>query len=153
MNLYDFSVDSCDVEAIHSLANQEVLENQMIEDAKFRGVYIMADRLGLISQLGKAQEEQKAKEEAADAMEKKMEVDDKNKKTDQILKELRDTIETLNNAIKKVDECQERYKSELQAEMERIKSEYEADDEGDQESGSKKRNSLQMFPVRRAALR
>ncbi len=61
MNLYDFSVDSCDVEAIHSLANQEVLENQMIEDAKFRGVYIMADRLGLISQLGKAQEEQKAK--------------------------------------------------------------------------------------------
>ena len=51
----------------------------MIEDAKFRGVYIMADRLGLISQLGKAQEEQKAKEEAADAMEKKMEVDDKNK--------------------------------------------------------------------------
>ncbi|MFR8472808.1 MAG: hypothetical protein ACLVB2_08620 [Clostridium fessum] len=92
----------------------------MIEDAKFRGVYIMADRLGLISQLGKAQEEQKAKEEAADAMEKKMEVDDKNKKTDQILKELRDTIETLNNAIKKVDECQERYKSELQAEMERI---------------------------------
>ena len=72
-------------------------------------------------------------------MEKKMEVDDKNKKTDQILKELRDTIETLNNAIKKVDECQERYKSELQAEMERIKSEYEADDEGDQESGSKKK--------------
>lgn len=139
LNLYDFSVDSCDVEAIHSLANQEVLENQMIEDAKFRGVYIMADRLGLISQLGKAQEEQKAKEEAADAMEKKMEVDDKNKKTDQILKELRDTIETLNNAIKKVDECQERYKSELQAEMERIKSEYEADDEGDQESGSKKK--------------
>ena len=77
----------------------------MIEDAKFRGVYIMADRLGLISQLGKAQEEQKAKKEAADAMEKRWKWMIRIKKTDQILKELRDTIETLNNAIKKVDEC------------------------------------------------
>lgn len=143
LNLYDFSVDSCSVEPLYSLANQEVLENQMIEQAKFRGIYVMADRLGIIGDWGKAQKEQQQVSESADAMEDKMDVDEKNADADKVLKKLRDAISELNTAVDEVNRCQAQYIASLQGEMERIKSEYESDEEETDRESKKQADKVQ----------
>lgn len=143
LNLYDFSVDSCKVEPMYSLANQEVLENQMIEYAKFRGIYVMADRLGIVGDWAKAKEEQEQVSESSEAMESKMDVDEKNAKADKALEELRMAIRELNAAVEQVKTSQTTYFSNLQSEMERIKNEYESDDEDDDRESRRQNQKAQ----------
>ncbi len=123
LNLYDFKVDDCTVEPLYSLANQSVLESQMVEYSKFRGLYVMADRMDIFRNLGNLKEEAKKNEETSEVMEGKMDADEKNAAADQELKALRDEIETLNEKLRTVKTAQEQYFVSLRANMVKIRVE------------------------------
>lgn len=121
LNLYDFSVEDCKVTPMYSLANWQVLENQMVEYSKFRGLYVMADRFGIISTLEQAKEQAEKNKEAAEAMSEKMDVDEKNMALDQALQKLRDAVRALNTSNSAVKNQKDTYVSALNAQMEVIK--------------------------------
>lgn len=123
LNLYDFKVDLCEVEPMYSLANQEVLENQMVEYAKFRGLYVMLDRMDIFNNLGNLQEEAKKNETSMEVMEDKMEIDEANSAADKELGTLRTEIGTLNVKIEAVKTAKENYFTALAAQMEKIRIE------------------------------
>lgn len=121
LNLYDFSVDSCSVTPMYSLAEWQVLENQMVEYAKFRGIFVMADRLDLLQNLGEAKAQQEKNKETAQSMEQKMDVDEKNASADKALETLRTSISSLNDAIDAVESCRDNYYGTLKAKMKEIR--------------------------------
>ncbi len=121
LNLFDFSVDSCQVTPKYSLAEWQVLENQMVEYAKFRGIFVMADRLALLQGLGDVQEQQAQNKETASAMEDKMDVDEKNADADKALEKLRVSIEALNTGVKNAGEYRENYYTSLKAKLKEVR--------------------------------
>lgn len=121
LNLFDFSVDSCQVTPKYSLAEWQVLENQMVEYAKFRGIFVMADRLALLRELGDVQEQQAQNKETASAMEDKMDVDEKNAGADKALEKLRESIEALNDAVKEAKQQQDNYYTSLRAKLKEVR--------------------------------
>ncbi len=123
LNLYDFSVEQCEVEPLYCLAEPSVLENQMVEYSKFRGIYVMADRLDLFNHLGKIKEEAQQNKDASEVMEDKMDVDEDNANADRALKKLRDEMQSLNEDIADVKTAKEQYLIALRGEMEEIKYE------------------------------
>lgn len=123
LNLYDFAVDGCDVEPKYCLAEQSVLENQMVEYSKFRGLYVMTDRMDIFSMIGQAKQEAEQNQVAAEVMEEKMDTDQSNVAADKALKELRDEVESLNGAIKNVETAKQSYLRSLRGKMEQIRIE------------------------------
>lgn len=123
LNLYDFNLEKCTVEPLYALANQDVLESQMVEYAKFRGLYVMTDRMDIFSSLGDMKKEAEKNETTADVMEDKMDADEANSKADRELAELREQIKTLNNDIGSVKTAEDNYISALKAKMEEIRIE------------------------------
>ncbi|MGN0158811.1 MAG: DUF5702 domain-containing protein [Brotaphodocola sp.] len=121
LNLYDFSVEKCEVEPLYCLAEPSVLENQMVEYAKFRGIYVMADRLDLFNNLGQISEEAKQNKESSKVMANKMDVDEDNAAADRALVELRNQISSLNDTIAEVKQAKEQYLIALRGKMEEIK--------------------------------
>ena len=99
LNLYDFTLDSCFVQPIYPLAEKEVLQNQMVEYAKFRGIYIMADRMDILLSKSSLQKEAEDNKEASQVMEKKMDVDQNNAEADKALGTLREKIRELNEMV------------------------------------------------------
>lgn len=124
LNLYDFSVDNCAVTPKYSLAEWQVLENQMVEYSKFRGLFVMADRFGLLKELGKAREQAEQNQVTAGVMEDKMDVDEKNMAADKALANLRTSLEQLNSAVGNTASCYESYKNDLEAKMKELRLEY-----------------------------
>lgn len=133
-NLYDFRVESCSVTPEYSLGEWQVLENQMVEYAKFRGIYVMADRLGILGSLGEAKEQADQNQATAEAMEEKMDVDEENMSADQALEKLRQATGDLNTAMQSAGISQESYFKALSSRMDQLKEEYtDAEAETDQE--------------------
>lgn len=124
LNLYDFSVDGGSVTPKHCLAEWQVLENQMVEYSKFRGLYVMADRFDILSSLEKAQKQAEENQKTAEVMEEKMGVDEKNRSVEEALKSLRDSVIRLNSAVKDTAESRNRYIQCLEAKMKKIRSDY-----------------------------
>lgn len=124
LNLYDFQVDSCTVEPLYSLANQSVLENQMVEYAKFRGLYVMLDRMSVFNALGNLKDEAEKNETSMEIMEDKMGIDEVNVAADQALGTLRDEINALNSAVEAVKTAKDNYFTALKAQMEKIRIEH-----------------------------
>ena len=122
LNLYDFNVESCDVTPEYCLAEWPVLENQMVEYAKFRGIYVMLDRFSILENLDAAKSEQDKTQETAAVMEDKMDVDEKNMSADKTLAELREAIRALNTSISNVDTYTGMYGGSLHAKMEVTRS-------------------------------
>ena len=135
LNLYDFSVDSCSVEQKFSLAEKDVLQSQMVEYAKYRGIYIMADRLNIISYLGQAQENAEKNKKAADVMEKKMDVDEKNTAADESVADLVKKIKELNAQVGEYKKARDEYLEALPEYMEKVKLE-NTDNEGEYDHGA-----------------
>lgn len=123
LNLYDFSVDECRVEPMYCLAEQSVLENQMVEYAKFRGLYVMTDRMGVFSNLGNIKEEAEKNQVTSEVMGDKMETDESNADADKELAKLRKEIDSLNTAIDSVKTAKNDYISSLWGKMEQIRIE------------------------------
>ncbi len=136
LNLYDFQVDGCTVEPLYSLANQSVLENQMVEYAKFRGLYVMADRMDIFNSLGNLKSEAEKNEVTTEVMEDKMGVDEINAAADQELVKLRTEIDTLNTRVAAVKTARDHYLASLRARMKKIYIENtdETEDNEDDES-------------------
>lgn len=133
LNLYDFKVDSCKVEPKYPLAEKDVLQNQMVEYAKYRGIYIMADRFGILTGKGSVKETAEKEKEATDVMETKMDVDEKNGDADKKIAELMKLVEELNQAVYMAGVIKETYLEDLPAYMEKVKLE-NTDIEGDYNS-------------------
>lgn len=123
LNLYDFKVDSCKVEPKYPLAEKDVLQNQMVEYAKYRGIYIMADRLSILSNLGSAKKQAEETKEATEVMEDKMTVDESNAAADQALADLMESVSNLNESVATVSYMKERYFIVLPEYMEKVKLE------------------------------
>ena len=123
LNLYDFSVDQCTVEPLYSLANQDVLESQMVEYAKFRGLYVMADRMDILNNLGNAQTAARQNEATSEVMEEKMDVDEENAVADRELVQLRQDVELLNSSVSTMKAAKEDYIKALEAKMAEIRLE------------------------------
>lgn len=123
LNLYDFNIDTCTVEPLYVLANQEVLANQMVEYSKFRGIYIMADRMDIFNELGDIKKDAEKNQVTAEVMEDKVDTDEKNATADEALVDLRTEIDALNSAIEDVDEKKKEYLTSLEIEMKKIRIE------------------------------
>lgn len=132
LNLYDFKVDECTMESIHPLIDKNVLESQMVEYSKFRGLYVMADRLEIFRSLGGLKAEAEKNEETAEVMEDKMDADEKNAAADRELKKLRDEVSKLNEEIAAVKTARTQYFESLKAKMKKIRIE-NTDTEEDEE--------------------
>ena len=120
LNLYDFQIESCSVTPKYSLGEWQVLENQMVEYAKFRGIYVMADRLGVISELSAAKAESEKNKQTAQVMNDKIKIDEKNADADKALTKLREKIRKLNMAISEAEQKEDMYFECLRAKMEEI---------------------------------
>lgn len=120
LNLYDFQIESCSVTPKYSLGEWQVLENQMVEYAKFRGIYVMADRLGVITDLSAAKAESEKNKQTAQVMNDKIKVDEKNADADKALTKLREKIRKLNTAISEAEQKEDMYFECLRAKMEEI---------------------------------
>lgn len=139
LNLYDFSVDRCDVTPMFCLAEQNVLENQMVEYAKFRGLYVMADRMDLFSSLGNINQQAEQNQVTSEVMESKMVADESNSKADEAMVTLRKKITDLNAAIVDVKQARKDYLASLRAEMKQIR--YENIDSGKQLTSAESKNA------------
>lgn len=120
LNLYDFQIESCSVTPKYSLGEWQVLENQMVEYAKFRGIYVMADRLGVISELSAAKAESEKNKQTAQVMNDKIKIDEKNADADKALTKLREKIRKLNTAVSEAEQKEDMYFECLRAKMEEI---------------------------------
>ncbi|NBI71580.1 hypothetical protein D3Z50_10995 [Clostridiaceae bacterium] len=122
LNLYDFRVDEAAVTPMYSLANTAVLENQMVEYAKYRGVYIAADRMELISKFSQMKKQAEENARASEVMEKRMEVDEQDKAETEIdalnkeLDALHARMVKVTSLCKEVFQCFEARMKELQIE-------------------------------------
>lgn len=129
LNLYDFSVEKCTLEPLYSLAERNVLESQMVEYAKYRGLYVMGDRLDLFSKLSEYKEQAEKNKVTAEVMENKVDVDEKNAEADRKLAELREGVEALNNASYQTKKAREAYLDSLRGWMEEVRIENTDTDE------------------------
>lgn len=118
MNLYDFQMDETSVTPLYSLANPEVLQNQIVEYSKYRGLYVIADRLNLISKFSQISNQAKEQQEAANMMEELMDIDEKNgKNADEKIKGVRDGILKVNEGLSQLDSLESNYFSHLDCRM------------------------------------
>lgn len=140
LNLYDFSVEEegTAVETKFCLAEKDVLESQMVEYAKFRGLYVMMDRLDILLHRDEIQKSAEENKEASEVMEEKMDVDEANAAVDKTLGELREKIDKLNEAVEEVKEKREEYFRVLPARMEQVRIE-NTDTDDELSDGDKKK--------------
>lgn len=117
MNLYDFQMDETSVTPLYSLANPEVLQNQIVEYSKYRGLYVIADRLNLISKFSQISSQAKEQQEAASMMEELMDIDEKNKDADEKIKGVKDGISKVNEGLSQLDSLESNYFSHLDCRM------------------------------------
>lgn len=117
MNLYDFQLDNTSVTPLYSLANPEVLQNQIVEYSKYRGLYVISERLGILDMIENISKQADEQEESADAMEEKMDVDEKNGKADNKIDETRERVLAVNEKLTAVSGAENTFFSYLDAEM------------------------------------
>lgn len=129
LNLYDFSVDQCTLEPLYPLAERNVLESQMVEYAKYRGLYVMGDRLDLFSKLSELKKEAEKNKVTAEVMEDKIDTDEKNAEADRKLSELLDEVKALNEASLETRIKREAYLTSLRGWMEEVRIENTDTDE------------------------
>lgn len=154
LNLYDFQVEESRVEPLYSLANQEVLISQMVEYSKFRGLYVMTDRMDIFNGLGNAKKTAEQNQVTSEVMEDKMEADEANAKADRALARLRDEIGSLNEAVGALRAAEAEYVTSLKARMEklRIDNTDTAEDEDEEELTQQQKRDSDAYERRRSTL-
>lgn len=135
LNLYDFRVDHTEIKAMHNLANPAVLQNQIVEYSKYRGLYVIAERMNLLANLGAVSESAKKMEEAETAMKDKISVDEDNDGLEQEILKTRQAAENLNKELGKIilNQLKEEFFDSIGARMKLTQDEAEASEEEDYE--------------------
>lgn len=117
LNLYDFKADSVEVEKLYPLSEKEVLKTQMVEYSKFRGLFVITDRLGLFGHFAEAKRQADENEETSETVSEKMKIDQDNAKADQAVKELKDAVTEFQNALSALQSDKTEYIKVLDAWM------------------------------------
>ena len=130
-DLYDFQLDEGgnSVTPVYSLAEWQVLENQMVEYSKFRGLYVAFDRLSILNSLSDLKSEAEDQAETVEVMEDKMSVDEDNSSVETDLSDLRDSIFVLNGASTAMLPMEDGYLKALECKMKEIAASYIDDEE------------------------
>lgn len=118
INLYDFQLDQSSVKPLYTLANPEVLQNQIVEYSKYRGLYVLSERLGLLNQISDISKQAEEQEKAADAMEQKMDIDEKNGTADKNVATVQEDIKNFNAKLAGMGGQRYNFTTHLTAEME-----------------------------------
>lgn len=119
LNLYDFTVDNVNVQELYSLANKEVLENQIVEYAKYRGVYTALERMDLLSRFSDLEKEMKESQDGISLMKDKKSTDKAAQKAESAILKLVNKVKSYNDKYKDLnDVCFAKYKEELKKYME-----------------------------------
>ncbi len=118
INLYDFQLDQSSVTPLYTLANPEVLQNQIVEYSKYRGLYVLSERLGLLNQIADISKQAEEQEKATDAMEKKMDVDEDNGDADKKVLTVQQDIQAFNAKLSEMGGQRYKFTMYLTAEME-----------------------------------
>ncbi len=99
-DLFDYKVGTSNVSTLYDLSQKEVLQNQIVEYTKYRGVYFLADRLSLLAKLSEAKEEYEKTQESTKLMEEKLELDEEaEKKIEEKILTLNKKISEFRNAV------------------------------------------------------
>ena len=123
MNLYDFKVESASTEALYPLSEKEVLKTQMVEYAKFRGLYVIMDRLNILNNLGNLKTAAEENEKTASAMEEKMGIDEDNASADRAVQDLKNSISEFKGKLGSLSSKKEEYIAALKAQMQVLRVE------------------------------
>ena len=100
LNLYDFQTESgTGAEVLFPLEKKEVLKTQMVEYAKFRGIFVALERMDFLKSIGDMRVQAEENEKTAEVMEEKMEVDESNAAADRAVKSVADQIAKLQSAV------------------------------------------------------
>lgn len=118
INLYDFQLDQSSVTPLYTLANPEVLQNQIVEYSKYRGLYVLSERLGLLNQISDISKQVEEQKKATNAMKEKMEVDEKNKNADKNVVVVQNDIKAFNAKLAGMGGQRYNFTTHLTAEME-----------------------------------
>jgi hypothetical protein len=76
INLYNFDVSSNNVEMLYDLADMDVLESQIAEYSKFRGIIPVMQRLPILSQAGQIKDDIEKAKNAMNVMNEKIAIDE-----------------------------------------------------------------------------
>ncbi len=94
-NLFNYNVGSSNVSTLYDLSKKDVLQNQIVEYTKYRGVYFLADRLSLLANLSEIQNEYEDTKKSSELMEEKLNIDE------EAAKNVEEKIQKLNEKIQK----------------------------------------------------
>lgn len=102
-DLYRFTLGKTNVNTHFDLSQKEVLQNQIVEFTKYRGAYFLADRLSLLTSIGKGDvaKEVENMQKSGELMEKKLEIDEDGQKVEEEIKKLNNRISAFYTAIDK----------------------------------------------------
>lgn len=92
-DFFNYSIGNSSVQTLYNLDQKEVLQNQIVEYTKYRGVYFLADRLSLLANIGELKSEYEDTKKSAELMEKKLSLDE------EASKNVEDKITELNTKI------------------------------------------------------
>ncbi len=102
-NMYNFVADDPTVTPLHPLSDPGVLQNQIVEYSKYRGVETILERFEILSKFDKVNEETKAAQETVAAIENLSSIEESYVTTvSSGVKDLKTTVETYNANLSKI---------------------------------------------------
>lgn len=154
LNLYDFQVEGSSVTAEHNLANPSVLQSQIVEYSKYRGLYVIAERMNLLANLSAVSEASSQMKEAEKAMEAKMNIDEANDALDKAVLKVNQAAQQFNGALDKdvMNRLKEDCFDSITAKMEMAQEEAETPEGEAYEEDSDKAEQAELFTERKQAL-
>lgn len=120
-NLYNFNINNTTLSKKSDLADPYVLQNQIVEYTKYRGIGLIAERLELLDKIKNVKGEMKTQQKVLNMMKEKEEIDSKSKVEESIF-ELKKMIENYNNSVENLKEY--KTKDELNKNIDNIIKDY-----------------------------
>lgn len=104
-NLFDYDIGSTKFDTLFTLDQKDVLQNQIVEYTKYRGIYFMADRLSLLTKFSEIKNQYEDTKNSADVMEEKLSLDQEGSKNiDEKVAALGAKIDKFHTAMKNAAE-------------------------------------------------
>lgn len=101
-NMYNFNVQNAKAEAIYDLAKPDVLQSQIVEFMKYRGVETVLERFEILVNSSKAKEESRKNEQLVNGMEELSGVDSRYSGLMSMITALESKVDTYNSSLNDV---------------------------------------------------